>query len=79
MDEELLHKRKSIPPKLLYHSPACVKDVNSKKNPEVDGYESPQVWLQDRVNVHKGTENEAENESWKSASLLEAKPNVSEQ
>lgn len=50
-----------------------------KKNPEVDGYESPQVWLQDRVNVHKGTENEAENESWKSASLLEAKPNVSEQ
>lgn len=61
MDEELLHKRKPIPPKLMYHSPACVKDVKSKKT-KVDGYESPQVWLTDCVNVHKGTEHEAETE-----------------
>lgn len=45
----------------MYHSPACVKDVNSKK-PKVDGYEDPQVWLTDCVNIHKGTENEAETE-----------------
>lgn len=36
MDEEL-HKGKSIPPKLMYHSPACVKDVNSKKKTKLMG------------------------------------------
>lgn len=61
MDEELLHKKKSIPPKLMYHFPACVKDVICKKK-KVDGYENLQVWLTDCVNVHEGTENETETE-----------------
>lgn len=32
MGEELLHKRKCIPLKLIYHSPNSVKDVKSKTN-----------------------------------------------
>ena len=50
-----------MPPKLMCHSSTCVKDVNNKK-PKADGCENPEVWLTDCVNIHKGTENEAETE-----------------